>query len=274
MKKFILVMIFAFTVCMLSAEEKVLFDASAKSELDGYDYISNFEMISDSGHFKKDSFEILAPNEKGIRFLAYNVPRDCSTSYKVRVAYPSFLNEKDDGIGTGFIYNVKYIKSIKIEATTNRPYDEIILMYRTSPTGPVKEILMPQDFNSIRSMESFELVFNNPNYIEDPVKRELKTTPVLGSDSDGLYLEGFKIKTNAPTGFNEYSPYSIFYIKKVTVVYDKMFTDEQIENSKILKEEFGIKPNVEATIKAKTYISEKNRLKSVEEELKNSSEIK
>ena len=44
-------MIFAFTVCMLSAEEKVLFDASAKSELDGYDYISNFEMISDSGHF-------------------------------------------------------------------------------------------------------------------------------------------------------------------------------------------------------------------------------
>ena len=98
MKKFILVMIFAFTVCMLSAEEKVLFDASAKSELDGYDYISNFEMISDSGHFKKDSFEILAPNEKGIRFLAYNVPRDCSTSYKVRVAYPSFLNEKDDGI--------------------------------------------------------------------------------------------------------------------------------------------------------------------------------
>ena len=149
MKKFILVMIFAFTVCMLNAEEKVLFDASAKSELDGYDYISNFEMISDSGHFKKDSFEILAPNEKGIRFLAYNVPRDCSTSYKVRVAYPSFLNEKDDGIGTGFIYNVKYIKSIKIEATTNRPYDEIILMYRTSPTGPVKEILMPQDFNSI-----------------------------------------------------------------------------------------------------------------------------
>ena len=34
MKKFILVMIFAFTVCMLNAEEKVLFDASAKSELD------------------------------------------------------------------------------------------------------------------------------------------------------------------------------------------------------------------------------------------------
>ena len=275
MKKFILtLMAFAFTVCVLCAEEKVLFDSSAKSELDGYDYISNFEITSDSGYFKKDSFEILAPNEKGIRFLARGVPKDCSTSYKIKVAYPSFLNEKDDGIGTGFIYNVKYIKSIKIEATTNRPYDEIILMYRTSPTGLVKEVLMPQDFNTIHSMESFELVFNNPNYIEDPVKRELKTLPVLGSEADGLYLEGFKIKTNAPSGFNEYSPYSVFYIKKVTVVYDKMFTDEQIENGKILKEEFGIEPNTEATIKAKTYIGEKNRLKSIEEELKDHPESK
>ena len=115
-------MAFAFTICVLCAEEKVLFDASAKSELDGYDYISNFEITSDSGYFKKDSFEILAPNEKGIRFLARGVPKDCSTSYKIKVAYPSFLNEKDDGIGTGFIYNVKYIKSIKIEATTNLPW--------------------------------------------------------------------------------------------------------------------------------------------------------
>ena len=69
MKKFILtLMAFAFTVCVLCAEEKVLFDASAKSELDGYDYISNFEITSDSGYFKKESFEILTPNEKGIRF--------------------------------------------------------------------------------------------------------------------------------------------------------------------------------------------------------------
>ena len=53
-----------------------------------------------------------------------------------------------------------------------------------------------------------------------------------------------------------------------------MFTDEQIENGKILKEEFGIEPNTEATIKAKTYIGEKNRLKSIEEELKDHLESK
>ena len=268
MKKFILAMLSVFMItATLCAEEKILFDSSAKSDLDGYDYISNFEMTSDSGHFRKDSFKILEPNDKGIRFIAFDVPSNLSTSYKVLTAYPSFLNEKDEGIGTGFIYNVKYIKSVKVEATTNRPYDEIILMYRTSPTGPVKEILMPQDFNAIHSMEPFELVFDNPSYIEDPNKREPTASPVLGSSADGLYLVGFRIKTNAPSGYNEYSPYSVLYINKVTVVYDKMFTDEQVENNRVLREEFGIKPNTEAEVKAKAHIAERNRLRTVEASL-------
>lgn len=265
MKKFILAMLSVFMVTSIFyAEEKVLFDSSAKSDLDGYDYISNFEMASDSGYFGKYSFKILEPNDKGIRFIAFNVPNNLSTSYKVLTAYPSFLNEKDEGAGTGFIYNVKYIKSVKVEATTNRPYDEIILMYRTSPTGPVKEILMPQDFNAVHSMEPFELEFNNPSYIEDPNKRDPSASPVLGSDADGLYLVGFRIKTNAPSGYNIYSPYSVLYIKKVTVVYDKMFTDEQVENNRTLREEFGINPNTEAEARAKEHIAERNRLRTVE----------
>ena len=259
-----LVSAFAFT------EEKVLFDATAKADLDGYDYISNFEMVSDSGYFNPDQFKILEPNEKGIRFLASNVPANVSTNYKVLVGYPSFLNE--DGAGAGYIYNVKYVKSIKIEATTNRPYDEIYLLYSTSPTGPVKKVLMPQDFSTIKSMEDYELVFENPNYIADPNKREVKASPVLGTDADGLYLVGFQIKTNAPSGYNAYSPYSVFYLRKVTVVYDKMFTDEQVENNKILKEEFGISPNTEAEKKAKAKVAERNRLRETEKSLMDSSE--
>ena len=267
-KKIIGVVVAMLVLCgSIFADEKVLFDATAKSDLNGYDWASNFEMKSDSGHFRKDSFIILEPTDRGIRFMAKDVPENCSTSYKVLVAYPSFLNEKDDGMGTGFIYNVKYIKSIKVEATTNRPYDEIILMYRTSPTGPVKETLMPQDFNKIHSMEDFELVFDNPGYVEDPDNRDVIASPVLGSSADGLYLEGFKIKTNAPSGFNSYSPMSVLYIRKVTVIYDKMFTDEQVENNKILKEEFGIKPNNGAAAKATAYIEERNRLRAVEKAL-------
>lgn len=33
----------------LSAEEAVLFSSSAKADLDGYDYVSNFEITSESG---------------------------------------------------------------------------------------------------------------------------------------------------------------------------------------------------------------------------------
>lgn len=271
MKKFLSILFASILILgSVFAEEKVLFDASAKSDLDGYDYVSNFEITSDSGYFRKDQLKILEPNEKGIRFMATEVPKDVSTSYKVLVAYPSFLNE--DGAGTGYIYNVKYIKSIKFEVTTNRAYDEVYLLYSTSPTGPVKKVLMPQDFSTIKSMEDYELVFNNPSYEPDPNKRDVKASPVLGSEADGLYLRGFQIKTNAPSGFHAYAPYSIFYLRKVTVIYDKMFTDEQIESSKILKEEFGISPNTEAEIKAKAKVAEKVRLREAEKSLMDSSE--
>lgn len=273
MKKIISILLASILILgSIFAEEKVLFDASAKSDLEGYDYVSNFEMTSDSGYFRADQFKILEPTERGIRFIATKVPDNTSTNYKVLVAYPSFLNE--DGAGTGFIYNVKYIKSIKVEATTNRPYDEIYLLYSTSPTGPVKKVLMPQDFNTIKSMEDYELVFNNPNYEPDPNKRDVKSSPVLGSEADGLYLIGFQIKTNAPTGYYTYSPYSVFYLRKVTIIYDKMFTDEQVENNKILKEEFGISPNTEAEKKAKANIAERNRLRATEASLMDNSDAK
>ena len=64
---------------------------------------------------------------------------------------------------------------------------------------------------------------------------------------------------------------SVFYLRKVTVIYDKMFTDEQVENNKILKEEFGISPNTEAEKKAKAKIAERNRLRAVEESLMDNS---
>ena len=46
-----------------------------------------------------------------------------------------------------------------------------------------------------------------------------------------------------------------------------MFTDEQVENNRTLREEFGISPNTEIENKAKLKIAEKNRLRLVESEL-------
>lgn len=271
MKRFLSFLCVMFATCMLlCAQEQVLFSSAAKADVDGYDYTSNFEISSTSGYFDKSELTILEPNEKGLRFLATKVPKDISTSYDILTAYPSFLNE--DVEGAGVIQNAGAIKSIKVTATTNRPYDEIILLYSTSPMGPIKSIKMPQDFNAIKSMEEFTLTFENPLYEKDYKKREVVTSPVLGSDADGLYLRGFRIKTNAPSGYSTYSEYSIFYLKSVVVVCDKAFTDEQLEAAKTLKEEFGIKEtdNVEKRVKAD--IAERNRIREVEKSLMASEE--
>lgn len=258
------------TMMLICAQEQVLFNSAAKADVNGYDYVSNFEIDSKSGYFNKSQLMILEPNEKGLRFIATKVPKDVSTSYDILTAYPSFLNESVEGAGA--IQNAGAIKSIKVTATTNRPYDEIILLYSTSPMGLIKSIRMPQDFNAIKSMEEFTLTFENPLYEEDYKKREVVTSPVLGTDADGLYLRGFRIKTNAPSGYNTYSEYSAFYLKSVVVVCDKAFTDEQLEAAKTLKEEFGIKEteNVEKRVKAD--IAERNRIREVEKTLMASEE--
>lgn len=252
-------------IAALIAQEQTLFDASAKADLNGYDYVSNFEITSESGYFSKADLKILEPNEKGIRFYARGVPRDVSTHYTILTAYPSFLNES--GSGAGNIYNAAAIKSIKVVATTNRPYDEIILLYSTSPNGTIHEVKMPQDFNTIKSMEEFTLTYNNPLYEEDVKKRDVQAAPVLGADADGIYLRGFRIKTNAPTGFNAYSEYSVFYLKSVTVVCDKAYTDEQIAAMNTLKEEFGIDETAALRAKAESDVAERNQVRDVEKSL-------
>lgn len=273
MKKYLsLILVLITTITFnLFAQEQVLFDATAKVDLDGYDYVSNFEIVSESGYFTKDELKILQPNEKGIRFMATDVPEGVSTHYTILTAYPSFLNES--GIGAGVIYNAGAIKQIKITATTNRPYDEIILLYSTSPNGVIHEIKMPQDFNAIRSMEEFTLVYDNPLYQEDVSKRDVSAAPVLGADADGIYLRGFRIKTNAPSGYSSYSPYSVFYLKSVSIICDKAFTDEQLEAMKALKEEFGIDENKTIREKTKSDIAERNRVRDNEKALMATEEV-
>lgn len=265
MKKIIALSAMLCCLSVLIGQEQTLFDASVKADLNGYDYVSNFEIISESGYFSKADLKILQPNEKGIRFYACRVPRDVSTHYTILTAYPSFLNES--GTGAGVIYNAAAVKSIKVTATTNRPYDEIILLYSTSPSGAIHEVKMPQDFNTIKSMEEFTLEYNNPLYEEDVKKRDVKASPVLGADANGLYLRGFRIKTNAPAGFNAYSEYSVFYLKSVTVVCDKAYTDEQIAAMNTLKEEFGIDENAALRAKAESDVAERNRVRDAEKSL-------
>lgn len=49
-----------------------------------------------------------------------------------------FLNEGQEGGGA--ITNAAAIKKVSVKVMFNRPYDEILLLYSTSPTGPVKAL--------------------------------------------------------------------------------------------------------------------------------------
>lgn len=255
----------------LFAEESVLIKSDVSANLEEYDFVSNFEITSDSGWFTKDKLVILQPNEKGFRFMAKDVPEYSPSNYKIIPAYPVFLNEAD--IGAGYISNAAAIKSIKVVFTTNRPYDNISVLYSTSVNGSTKEIKMPQDFNSIKSMVETELFFENPLYEPDVKKREVKELPVLNNSDDGIYFKGIKITTNPATGMAAYSEYSVIYIKEVSVVYDKMFTDEQLEQKAVLREEFGIDEKADIKKKAITQIEERNRVRASQESLMHKDEL-
>lgn len=257
-KLFILLLAVMFSFSLF-AEETVLIKSDVDASLEEYDFTSNFEITSDSGWFTKDKLVILKPNEKGFRFMAKDVPQYQSSNYKIVPAYPAFLNEPN--VGAGYISNAGAIKSIKVVFTTNRPYDNISVLYSTSVNGPIKEIKMPQDFNAIKSMVETELLFDNPLYEPDVNKRELKEYPVLNSSEDGIYFRGIKVTTNMPSGAFAYSEYSVIYLKEVSVIYDKLFTDEQLEQKAALKEEFGIDENANLKKKAISKVEEKNRIR-------------
>ncbi len=159
------------------------------------------------------------------------------------------------------------MKSIKVIFATNRPYDNISVLYSTSVNGPIKKIRMPQDFNSIKSMEENELIFENPLYEPDVKKREVKTVPVLGGDIEGFYFQGIEITTNPACGFAEYSEYSLIFLKEVSIIYDELFTAEQLEQKKVLKEDFGIDELAEEKIKVINKVKEKIRLRENEASL-------
>ena len=264
LKKFIIISAI-FGLFSAFADEQVLLKYDAKADVEGYDYVSNFEIVSDSGYFTKDTLKILEPNEKGFRFLASNVPERVSTSYKILPSYPSFLNEPNTS--AGYIDNASYIKAIKVVGSTNRPYDEIFVMYSTSPKGEIKYIKMPQDFNKIKSMEEFELVFENPTYTDDVSKRELASKPVLGEVPNGIYFRGIKIQTNSPNPGNSYSSYSVLYIKEISFIYDNAYSDEQLKARKELMEEFKIDEDSTFREKIVSEIKRKSELKEAEKEL-------
>ena len=247
------------------SDEAFLLKSDSVADFEGYDYVSNFEITSSSGYFPKSNLKILPPNKSGFRFLATNVPKNATTHYEVIPAYPSFLNEAD--IGAGHIDNVSHIKSIRLVYSTNRPYDEVSLMYSTTENGDVHTIKMRPQNTVVNSMGEVVVDYNLPTYQPDVAKRDLKAQPVFGGDIGGIYFRGLKITTNQPSPGHAYSEWSIVRIKQISVIYDKMFTDEQLAERQSIIDEFGIDNNHDLREKAKYEVTEKFRLREHEKKL-------
>lgn len=248
----------------LFAETTELLNSSSNASLDDYNYISNFEIDSDSGYFVKGKNLKINSTADGIEAIAWNIPRNISATYKLIPAYPSELNEANSG--SGYIKNAAAIKSVKIVATLNRPYDDIYLLYSTSLNGEIKRIKMPH-YDNAQSMVEQEYIFNNASYIDNVNNRNIKSYPLIGSYKQAIYFKGIEIQTNAPYGYYGYGDYSIVNIKTVAVTYDKAVNDEILSNS----EEFEIKYGIDATKvvkeKAKNEIKQKILIREKEKQL-------
>lgn len=58
------ILIILINLAPLFAKEDILIKSDAVADLEGYDFVSNFEITSDSGRFKNSDLKILEPNEK------------------------------------------------------------------------------------------------------------------------------------------------------------------------------------------------------------------
>jgi hypothetical protein len=113
--------------------------------------------------------------------------------------------------------------------------------------------------------------FESANYISDVNKKEIKSYPVIGSPSNGIYFRGIKVQTNMPSGYMAYGPTSIVQIKEVKVMYDNAKTQEQLDSEKEYSELFGIDTEKEYKEKELIKIKEKNRIKEHNKSLMDSS---
>lgn len=267
MKKIFAVLAMVFAVFVLTAEEKVLLDPQSTASIgdENISYVENFTIGSTSGYFADGNLKILPPTEDGFRVLAIDVPRSDVSSYDLIPAYPSFLNEGTEGAGA--ISNAGAIKKVEVEVMFNRPYDEVMLLYSTSPNGPVKSIkLIPEDGKAIETMVPIKMVSVDLNYNDDVKTREIKADPALGGDATGIYFRGYRIRVNPAYGVNEYSPWSIVYFKQTKVIYDLRFTPEQWEMREKLKEEWKIDDGSGAAkVKAINEITYRKKLEAIEQ---------
>lgn len=240
MKKFLLIIAasMAFTAF---AQERLLFDAANISS-------TTFEMQETTITNEAEEWTVEFPNQ-GVRGHAYPLSQSKSSDrgiavkveingpvpeYVTAVLKPNIIAPLTESeAGSGKITNVGAVKKVTISGFSLN-YDLTVRadMRMSDRTKVGMGYLKPDQYGE------FELSWENPSYIGDPKKRDIKPSPVYPNIKSDLYLDGIEIR-GKPVKSADGTGYMFFYINKITVVADKAY--EELDT--MTEELFGIEKN-------------------------------
>lgn len=248
MKKFFLIFAILFAG-ILFAEESVLFNASSLNTASVEEYsFENWEIIPQSSLSARTQIK---NTEKGLGVCVELPQRDGFVSYKIVPPYSPSLNEPNKELG--FVENVGEIKSLKLTVEGILKADEVTIYLSRSKTDFVGK---PFKFKkNIAFVGEEELVWENPAYISDPVKRVKKPEPAYGNEASNLFIRAIEVRTKCDW------PVSIAYFKNLAIIHDLDKTPEELEKIKESEEIWGINALTDSKIeeKAKKDLQEKKR---------------
>lgn len=225
-------------VCV--AQERELFNASKLSEatfssgdVQTDNNADNWYLDFEKSGVSKTAYQyslVKGAGDRGIG-IAIEIPdrywKGKSVSAILRPNILASLTENESG--NGKITNVGDIKSVTVKG------------YAIGYELSVRPVMVRSDGSRAnmsrldvdRVKGNFEVKWDNPGYIEDVNKRDIKVKPVYPNTSSDLFLEGIEIRGMPyyPTATS--SGYLMVYLNTVTVVADKAY-DELDESSEAL----------------------------------------
>lgn len=219
-----------FACVVLSAQEgegRVLFDASKLSDAtfssdDIQTDNSADRWFADFGNqgIGKTAFTytlIKGTGERGVG-IKVEIPNDSwNDKYVSVVLRPNIIAAlTENESGNGKLVNVGDVKSVTIKGTS-LGYDFSVrpIMVKSNNT----KVGMSHQKVEVLPGENFEVKWDNPSYITDVNKRDIKVRPIYPNTSSDLLLEGIEVRGKVTDGF------LIVYLNTVTVVADKAYEE-------------------------------------------------
>lgn len=247
-----------FSVFAQENNERKLFDASvlAETKWEG-------QNVSISNSVENWTIEVVGAAKYSAKKASFTKPtKDGMIGIKIEMSDDIFEGKQiyfvvkpeiypqltETGSGNGRLTNVADIRSVRITGITLGYEAEIIPevfrynRYKEEVDVPCGKF---KSNEGIVGRQSFDISWNNPEYITDPTKREIKTKPVYPNNNSEIFLRGIGIR--APVN----NRFVIVYLDKIFITADKAYETENADDEELWgleaidKESFGKKQEKE-----------------------------